>query len=115
MKILAICALAVLTAAASLGYAEQATEVEQLKADLIGHTMGGRERSWQFQSVEQIKELVIRQKTEDARQRIYDITLELQDPRAPGKYKAEARVQYTKTDTRWHIASVGLISLVKIE
>ena len=73
MQILVTCALVLVTATASLVHAEQATEVEQLKADLIGHTMGGRERSWQFQSLEQIKELVIRNKTEDARQQIYDI------------------------------------------
>jgi hypothetical protein len=72
MKILVLCALVLVAATASLVHAEQATEVEQLKADVIGHTMGGRERSWQFQSVAQIKELVIRNKTADARQRIYD-------------------------------------------
>jgi DNA-directed RNA polymerase specialized sigma24 family protein len=35
--------------------------------------MGGREKSWKFQSPEQIKELVIKTKTEDAQKRVYAI------------------------------------------
>jgi hypothetical protein len=115
MNMLVIFALALFTAVASLAHAEQTTEVEQLKSDLIGHTMGGREMSWQFQSADQIKDLIIHTKTETAQKRTYVITLELQDPRVPGKYKAEARVLYEKTDTRWQIESVGLMSMVKIE
>jgi len=39
----------------------------------------------------------------------------LQDPRAPGKYKAEALLVYEKADGQWKIKSVGLISMTKIE
>lgn len=33
--------------------------VEQIKRDLIGHTMGGREKSWYFSSVDQIESIRI--------------------------------------------------------
>jgi hypothetical protein len=115
MKIMSIWIVVILTSALALRNAEQPSEVEQLKSALIGHTMGGREKGWKFQSVDQIKELVIQNKVEDAQRRTYSITLELQDPRVPGKCKAEARVVQEKVGTRWEIKSVGLISMVKIE
>lgn len=97
------------------GFAFQATEVEQMKSDLIGKVMGGREKAWKFQSVAQIKELAINNKQESAQQRVYSITLKLQDSRVPGAYKAEAEVTYEKADSKWEIKVVGLRSLVKIE
>ncbi len=48
-----------------------ASEVDQLKSDLVGQIMGGREKCWKFQSIDQIKELVIKNKTEDAQKRVY--------------------------------------------
>ncbi len=97
------------------GQTDPAAEVQQLKTDLIGHTMGGREKTWKFQSLEQIKDLVITQKTEAGPLRLYLITLELQDPRVTGKYRAQAQVRYEKVDTRWTIESVGLTSITKLE
>ena len=35
------------------------TQIEQFKKDLIGHTMGGREKSWKFQSVDQFKRFTV--------------------------------------------------------
>ena len=101
--------------AGSLAAATQASEVEQLKSDLIGQCMGGREKCWKFQSVDQIKELVIKNKTEDAQKRVYTIALQLQAANATGKYAAEARVEYTKAATGWKIKQVGLLSIKKIE
>src|SRR3989442_15924246 len=92
----------------------QAAESDQLKSDLIGQCMGGREKCWKFQSVDQIKELVIKNKTEDAQKRVYTISLKLQAATASGKYAAEARVEYTKVGTGWRIKQVGLLSLAKI-
>jgi hypothetical protein len=115
MKIMSILALALLTVGIGLTNAQQPAEVDQLKSDLIGQTMGGREKSWAFQSVDQIKELVILNRGEDEQNRVYSITLVLQDPRVPGKYKAEAQVVYEKVDTQSKIKSVGLVSLIKIE
>ena len=97
------------------GQAEPFAEVAQLKTDLIGHTMGGREKTWKFQSVDQIKDLVITDKTETGPLRTYFITLELQDPRAAGKYRAQAQVRYKKAATQWALQSVGLTSMTKIE
>src|SRR5213592_1965064 len=93
----------------------QAAESDQLKSDLVGQCMGGREKCWKFQSVDQIKELVIKNKTEDAQKRVYTIALQLQAANATGKYAAEARVEYTKAGTGWKIKQVGLLSLKKIE
>src|SRR6266545_4901186 len=74
----------------------QAAESDQLKSDLVGQCMGGREKCWKFQSADQIKELVIKNKTEDAQKRVYIIALQLQAANATGKYAAEARVEYAK-------------------
>ena len=91
----------------------QASEVDQLKSDLVGQCMGGREKCWKFQSAQQIKELVIKNKTEDSQKRVYTIALKLQASKASGIYAAEARVEYTKTATGWKIKQVGLLSLAK--
>ena len=101
--------------AAWLALPMQAAESDQLKSDLVGQCMGGREKCWRFQSADQIKKLVIKNKTEDAKKRVYTIELELQAANANGKYAAEARVEYTKTGTVWTIKQVGLLSLKKIE
>jgi hypothetical protein len=89
--------------------------VDQLKSDLIGQCMGGREKCWKFQSRDQIKELVIKKKTEDSQKRVYTIVLQLQAMKASAKYTAEARVEYAKTETDWKIKQVGLLSLKKAE
>src|SRR5436189_4811732 len=93
----------------------QASEVDQLKSDLVGQCMGGREKCWKFQSTDQIKELVIKNKTEDARKRVYTVALQLQSASAPAKYSAEARVEYTKAGNAWKIKQVGLLSMKKIQ
>ena len=98
----------------AFAFAFQASEAEQMKADLVGKLMGGREKAWKFQSVEQIKELTIRGKKEEANRRVYQTTLKLQDPRSPGAYQAEAAVIYEKVDSNWEV-KVGLKSLKKIE
>ena len=93
----------------------QAAESDELKSDLVGQCMGGREKCWKFQSVDQIKKLVIKNKTEEAQKRVYNIALELQAANATGKYAAEARVEYTKTGSVWKVKQVGLLSLKKID
>ena len=93
----------------------QAAESDQLKSDLVGQCMGGREKCWKFQSADQIKKLVITNKTEDAQKRVYTLALELQAANATGKYAAEARVEYVKTNLEWKIKQVGLLSLRKVE
>ena len=108
------CCLAVLLAAA-LTVSAQTPSVEQLKTDLIGQTMGGREKCWKFQSLEHIKALSIKSSTEDAQKRVYTIALQLQATKACGKYAAEARVEYAKAGTRWKIKQVGLLSLERID
>ena len=93
----------------------QAAESEQLKSDLVGQCMGGREKCWKFQSADQIKELVIKEKTEDAQKRVCTIALKLQAGSTTAKYNAEARVEYIKTGTTWKIKQIGLMSLAKVE
>src|SRR5438093_7941309 len=99
--------------AGGLALPMQAAEADQLKSDLVGQCMGGREKCWKFQSAQQIKELVIKNKTEDSQKRVYTIALKLQASKASGIYAAEARVEYTKTATGWKIKQVGLLSLAK--
>src|ERR1043165_7636625 len=80
-----------------------AAESDQLKSDLVGQCMGGREKCWKFQSVDQIKQLVIKNKSEDARKRVYTVALQLQAANVSARYEAEARVEYTKVGTGWKI------------
>jgi len=110
-----IALLTTMTLASGLALSAPASEIDQLKSDLIGQCMGGREKCWKFQSADQIKQLIIRNKTEDSRERVFTIGLQLQAAKASGKYAAEARVEYTKTPAGWKIKNVGLLSLKKIE
>jgi|ERR1043165_3130011 hypothetical protein len=89
-------------------------DVERLKTDLVGHTMGGREKSWKFQSPEQIKELVVESTTEDPQKRICIVALQLQASPATGRYAAKARLEYLKTPAGWRLKQVGLLSLTKL-
>lgn len=107
--------LGALAAAGVLVWSTPAAEVDQLKSDLIGQCMGGREKCWKFQSSEQIKELTIKRKDEDLRKRMYIVTLQLQATKDSGRYAAEARVEYARTAEGWKIQQVGLLSLQKIE
>src|SRR5207249_1562089 len=91
----------------------QASEADQLKSDLVGQCMGGREKCWKFQSLDQIKELVVKDKTEDSQKRVYTVALQLQAAKGSGKYAAEARVEYVRTAAGWKVKQVGLLSLKK--
>jgi hypothetical protein len=101
--------------AAVLTCSGQASELEQIKSDLTGQCMGGREKCWKFRSPEHIKELVIKQRTEDSQKRVYIVKLRLEADKACGKYAADARVEYTKSATSWKIKQVGLLSLAKLQ
>jgi len=92
----------------------QTNEVDRLKSDLIGQTMGGRHECWKFQSADQIKELTVKDKTGDEQKQIYTVALQLEAMPACGKYAAEARIEYEKADAGWKIKQVGLLSLKKI-
>jgi hypothetical protein len=100
-------------AAGALALPMRAADEEQLKSGLIGHTMGGRERSWKFQSPNQIKELRIKGKTEGAQRCVYTVSLRLQCTDTGCKYVAEARVECAKADTGLKVNQVGLLSLAK--
>jgi hypothetical protein len=107
--------LMTMVVAGSLAAATPTAEGDQLKSDLIGQCMGGREKCWKFQSRDQIKDLVIKQKNEDSQKRVYTIALQLQATKTSTKYAAEARVEYTKTVAGWKIKQVGLLSLKQAE
>jgi|SRR3954468_16777183 len=105
----------VIVMAGALALSLAGSEVDQLKNDLVGQTMGGREKSWKFQSADQIKELVIKNKAESGQKRVYTIGLQLEAAPSTGRYTAEARVEYEKAVTGWKIKHVGLLSLRKLE
>ena len=76
----------------------QAAESDQLKSALVGQCMGGREKCWKFQSADQIKELVIKNKTQDAQKQVYTIALQLQAANVSGisetsLFRTECRAQ----------------------
>ena len=106
------CLIAALLASA-LAISAQIPSAEKMKSDLVGHTMGGRQKSWKFQSTDQIKELNIKDKSEHAYLGTCTIALELQAANSPARYAAEARVEYVKTAAGWKLDHVGLLSLKK--
>src|SRR6059058_3387511 len=108
-----IALLTTMTLASGLALSAPASEIDQLKSDLVGQCMGGREKCWKFQSLDQIKELVVKDKTEDSQKRVYTVALQLQAAKGSGKYAAEARVEYVKTAAGWKVKQVGLLSLKK--
>ena len=101
--------------ASALALAQPAPEPQLMKADLIGHSMGGREKCWKFQSLDDIKVLVVKSQTADAQKRVYTIALKLQAPKGGQTYAAEARVEYVKVDQQWRIKQIGLLSLKPAE
>jgi hypothetical protein len=100
---------------AALTLSAQTPTAQQMKTDLIGHTMGGRQSSWKFQSTDQIKQLTIKNETNNAHQCIFTIALLLQATNAPARYAADARVEYTHTASGWKLNQVGLLSLKKLK
>jgi hypothetical protein len=93
----------------------KAAEVDQLKSDLIGHSMGGREKCWKFQSTDQIQQVTIKKKEEELGKRIYTVALQLRAAKDSARYAAEARVEYVRTGGVWKVQQVGLLSLSKVE
>jgi hypothetical protein len=71
-------------------------------------------RALKLHSASQITELLVNDKRESARERLYSITVTLQDPSGPGIYKAEADVTYAKADSGWKIAEVDLRSFIRV-
>jgi hypothetical protein len=106
-----ITALAAMAAAWPL----RAMDADQMKSELVGQCMGGREKCWRFRSRDQIKDLVIKNQAEEAQKRVYTVDLKLQDAHATARYSAQARVEYVKAGNTWKIKQVGLLSLRKIE
>lgn len=101
--------------ALGLALGARAAETDQLKADLIGQSMGGREACWKFQSADQIKGLTIKKKDEDQKKRVYTIALVLQAAKDKPRYAADAQVEYDRTGTAWKIHHVGLLSLRRMK
>lgn len=101
--------------AAALTLLARGSEEDELKTQLVGHCMGGREKCWKFQSREQIKALTIKSKTEGAARRVCVVSLQLQATNSAHRYSAEARVEQVKTSEGWKIKQVGLLSLAKME
>src|SRR2546422_5613990 len=90
-----------------------AAETDQLKADLVGHSMGGRERCWKFQSRDQIKTLSVKSRSEDTAKRVVTVSLRLEADQSCGAFNAEARLEYAKENGAWKLRQVGLLSLAK--
>ena len=86
-------------------------EIKQLQADLLGHSMGGREKCWAFQTPKQIQRLVIDDRRDVGNLRLYDVSLTLSDQRCGDVFDAKARLTYEKVRSRWELRTVGLLSL----
>lgn len=97
-----------------IGCATKRAEPLRIKRDLIGQTMGGKEKSWKFQSVDQIKDFVIKDKINRGDEEIYVVCMVLHDDRVKDVYQSDARIIYKLEDGQWKIKSVGLLDIKKI-
>lgn len=66
------------------------SEVDKIKRDLIGQTMGGREKAWKFQSPEQIRDLKILSRDGDT----ITVSMVLHDDRTTKFFQANAILTY---------------------
>lgn len=82
------------------------TETKQIKRDLIGHTMGGREQAWYFANVDQIKSLKVEQRSNS----LVWVDMILHDKRVKPSYHAKALLTYN--DGR--LEMVSLLSIKQI-
>jgi len=82
--------------------------LNKIQLDLIGHTMGGREKAWKFQSIDQILVSSI-DKNDDSGNYIVDLVLH--DSRVNSFYFAKAVLHYDNIK----LQSVGLLYIEKIE
>ena len=119
MKTLTGLLAVILSVAPVLARTAQDTEQEQriahMKNELVGHTMGGREEGWKFQSASQIEELTIEKEKEEDGERICTVFLRLSDPRVKAVYNARAKLTYKIVDGEWELDTVGLLSMKRIE
>src|ERR1043166_4177261 len=91
----------------------RAVDIDQMKTDLVGQCMGGREKCWRFRSRDQIKNLAVKSQREADQKRVYTVDLTLSDPHGSGTFAGEARVEYVRAGKKWKIKQVGLLSLRK--
>lgn len=103
MKKLLLFFVAGALASALLAGCKSSLQVD-IRHDLIGHTMGGREKTWKFQSESQIEQLLIT----GIEGRTYFATLIL---RGEGRYIADVKIVY---NTAGQIESVGLLYIKKL-
>src|SRR4030095_10052401 len=100
--------------AASAQQQQPSPTAEQMKSALVGKTMTAREKGWQFQSIEQIRNLVIRRVKEESGRRQYEVTMLLRAPRRLETYKADAELTYGRTESGWRLLFVGLKKMEKV-
>ncbi len=108
------CILVVAVASTLRALCPSTLEVEQIKSELSGRTVGGREKSWKFRSPEHIKQLDIVQKSETPQRRVCTIKLLLEADKACGRYAAEVRLEYAHSGGGWKLEQAGLLSLAKV-
>jgi len=86
---------------------------DQLKSDLIGQCMGGRDKCWKFQSLDQIKGLTIKSNRKTRGNASIRFALQLQASNTSGNTRRKRGWKYTKQGTGWKIKQVGLLSIRK--
>jgi len=79
---------------------------QQIKADLIGHTMGSMVGGWEFVSISEFQEFTINDMSRASNIIEYDIEMLLEDIDNGKRYRANALVVYRKTDGKWQIVSI---------
>ena len=80
--------------------------INQIKADLIGQTIGEFLNNYKFNSLEGIQEFIINNKNKQGNIIEYDVSLRMSDTIGK-KYRANILIVYRKAEKSWKIASIS--------
>jgi len=88
---------------------------EQVKADLIGQTMGDPfSFSWKFESLAEFEQLEITDRRQQGNLLEYDVHMRLRDTNMDRFYTANTVIAYRRTNNRWDLVSVSRGSLQQV-
>ena len=103
-KLLALFLILSITLVGCGGSAEP--NVEQMKADLIGHNLTGEGLGWTFAALSEFEHFDIRSKQEQGDVIEYDVSMRLVDLTSDTHYLADVLIVYKQVDGRWELTSI---------
>jgi len=81
-------------------------DVEQMKADLIGHNLTGEGLGWTFAALSEFEHFDIRGKQEQGDVIEYDVSMRLVDLSSDAHFLADVLIVYKQIDGEWELTSI---------